>query len=657
MSKRGLSFWLVLITSLLFLTPKFVQANNLTAPAVIFSEVGWAGSSNSASDEWFELKNISNDTVDLSNWQVEITGGSSPINITLTGEILPNQNLVYSRLSPGHPATSVVTALTQPSAPILSISRALSLPNTNLKMTLSDSLGNLVDVAGDGATVLAGTSSPRASMVRKLPTSDGSLATSWYTANYQAGFVAGATDLGTPGLNNQTLPLNENFACTPTKLILDQVNNITCSGDVLDFNNQVDNLTLNINNVSYPISIINGHWQWQGQIEANQPQILVEINTSNLTGNTQSTFTLSSFSTSNQVVINEIMPNPQTGSEWIELYNDSSTTVNLSGWSLDDLVNAGSKPYYFTDGQVLPPKSYLVLDSTQTNIALNNTGDEVNLFDPLGQVVSKASYGNSVKGSTYARHDTGDFAWDSLISPGSRNSFPAKVIYSDQIKINEFLPNPVGNDTQNEWIELKNNSNQDADLSNWILDDNEVGSKAYVIIPGTIIKAHGYLVLPRTQTKLALNNNSDQVRLFSPDNEMKEHVNYANAKEGLGYAIIEGKWIWTNRPTNNSFNLPSVQVSIKPRNSSSSSSRLKSNSSSVLTSNVIAEPLPNYPDIIYQPVGQVKGASIRRDWPFWLKVASIFAILFFVILLSLNIWLKSKTSKNLEKLLKNTRSP
>lgn len=39
--------------------------------SVIFSEIAWMGTSNSANDEWMELKNITSDDIDLTSWQIQ----------------------------------------------------------------------------------------------------------------------------------------------------------------------------------------------------------------------------------------------------------------------------------------------------------------------------------------------------------------------------------------------------------------------------------------------------------------------------------------------------------------------------------------------------------------------------------------------------------
>ena len=43
------------------------------------------------------------------------------------------------------------------------------------------------------------------------------------------------------------------------------------------------------------------------------------------------------------VVINEVMPNPTSGTEWIELYNKTSREIDLTGWWLEDGSSAKTK--------------------------------------------------------------------------------------------------------------------------------------------------------------------------------------------------------------------------------------------------------------------------------------------------------------------------
>ena len=55
---------------------------------IVFNEIAWMGSPNSSNDEWIELKNISNSSIDLGNWQIldkaGTENGSQGIKISFT---------------------------------------------------------------------------------------------------------------------------------------------------------------------------------------------------------------------------------------------------------------------------------------------------------------------------------------------------------------------------------------------------------------------------------------------------------------------------------------------------------------------------------------------------------------------------------------------
>ena len=61
-------------------------------PQVIFNEIAWMGSAHSVNDEWIELKNISDNSVDISSWQILDKTGNIKIIIP-TGTTLPAHQL------------------------------------------------------------------------------------------------------------------------------------------------------------------------------------------------------------------------------------------------------------------------------------------------------------------------------------------------------------------------------------------------------------------------------------------------------------------------------------------------------------------------------------------------------------------------------------
>lgn len=133
--------------------------------------------------------------------------------------------------------------------------------------------------------------------------------------------------------------------------------------------------------------------------------------------------------------------------------------------------------------------------------------------------------------------------------------------YSDDIIINEWLPDPTGNDAEGEFIELKNKGNELVDLVGWRLDDAEGGSVEYVIPPGVKIGAGEIRLFKREETKLALNNSSDSVRLKDPLGRIKTEQSYEKTEEGYSFNWHEdGSPKLSTTPTPGSANNVTVPV-------------------------------------------------------------------------------------------------
>ncbi|HLC76193.1 MAG TPA: lamin tail domain-containing protein [Candidatus Peribacterales bacterium] len=115
----------------------------------------------------------------------------------------------------------------------------------------------------------------------------------------------------------------------------------------------------------------------------------------------------------------------------------------------------------------------------------------------------------------------------------------------DGIRISEIFPNPTGDDADGEWIEIENTLSTNASLCGWTLDDGEDGSKPFVLDTYTL-SPQSLLVLERKQTKLALNNSDESVRLFDPNGEVEDIVIYATSEEGKSFALREDDlFVWT----------------------------------------------------------------------------------------------------------------
>lgn len=107
------------------------------------------------------------------------------------------------------------------------------------------------------------------------------------------------------------------------------------------------------------------------------------------------------------ILVTEIHPNPVEGNEWIELYNSSDSSIQLTDWYMDDEKDAGSKPMPFSLS--IDPKSFARIMTTSS--MLNNSGDIVRFLKPDGSEVFSTSYPTIAKGISYGRRSFGDSSY------------------------------------------------------------------------------------------------------------------------------------------------------------------------------------------------------------------------------------------------------
>lgn len=98
--------------------------------------------------------------------------------------------------------------------------------------------------------------------------------------------------------------------------------------------------------------------------------------------------------------INEFTADPQTdwdesgtvtsSDEWIELYNDGASTVNLTGWSIiiNDSISTNATIHHLNES--ISQRSYTVIMKPEGG--LNNNG-QIQLYNNLGVVVDSVTYG------------------------------------------------------------------------------------------------------------------------------------------------------------------------------------------------------------------------------------------------------------------------
>lgn len=128
------------------------------------------------------------------------------------------------------------------------------------------------------------------------------------------------------------------------------------------------------------------------------------------------------------IYINEI--SPSTDPEWIELYNDSGSSVDLTGYLLED-GNSSSSDDISLSGTI---SAYGFLVFTHSEGWLNNGGDTVKLYNNASPsaVIDQYTYGNMGSSESVARMPNGSSNWQvtSNVTQNSSNPIPTPATTS-----------------------------------------------------------------------------------------------------------------------------------------------------------------------------------------------------------------------------------
>lgn len=146
--------------------------------------------------------------------------------------------------------------------------------------------------------------------------------------------------------------------------------------------------------------------------------------------------------TARMVVLNEIYARPATGAvapknrEYVELYNNGSTPVDVLGWQISEISGSTEKFYTvvasasttsqmqpFSGNTIIPAGGFLVLVfNTEGAEHFNNTGDTIKLYDST-TLLDSHSYPSLAIGKAVVRFPDGIGFWvDPEPTPGTTNT-------------------------------------------------------------------------------------------------------------------------------------------------------------------------------------------------------------------------------------------
>ncbi len=202
--------------------------------------------------------------------------------------------------------------------------------------------------------------------------------------------------------------------------------------------------------------------------------------------------------------INEVESNGGTPGDWIELYNPTAVTVDLSGWALKD--NDSTRTFRFPSGTTIPSGGYLVADEAAFGFGLG-AADDARLFNQFGVLVDGHTWTTHAP-ITYGRcpNGTGAFAATSTSTKGIANDCrPA-------IRVNEIESN---GGTPGDWIELYNAGATPVDVSNFLIKDSD-DTRVTRLPIGTMIAPGAFYVVEEAVLGFGLGA-ADAARIYDAD--------------------------------------------------------------------------------------------------------------------------------------------
>lgn len=321
-------------------------------------------------------------------------------------------------------------------------------------------------------------------------------------------------------------------------------------GNLIDEVNYINNWLEDSNDYAHSMSIVNGVWTAgiktpkQSNIAYVKPQEEQdEIKEDNATTTKEIIYN------ERDIVINEIAwmgDSESVNNEWIEIYNATTTAIDLSGWSveaedgspnisLNKVINVGE---YFllertSDNSVKPISADLIYSGVLSNegeilILKDNTNKEIDRVDSwyagdndTKKTMQRISASQSGILSTNWITNSG--------TPKAQNDLTEENVllsYNDKdIIISEIMWSGTDASSSDEYIELRNTTSNNIDLLNWTIEiipnnaSTTIISLENTIEAGNATSTTPYFLMERTDDNVVSNISADLIYSGSLNND------------------------------------------------------------------------------------------------------------------------------------------
>ncbi len=493
---------------------------------VIINEVAWMGTTNSANDEWIELKNISGGEVDLTGWQLIDQNEQIKINFNFMNKTkIPAGGFILLERTNDDSVPYITADLIYTGA----------LSNSNEGLRLFDNQCNLIDEVLTNPAWPAGDSAQKRTMER-----DGSagLTTSfsWHTYNGAAYNNISGTPKAENSASTVTITSNSSGSATPSnsnenntssnslsnnqsptqyqKILINEIQLSPTSNRFIELYNLNDSA----------VDLTNWYIQRKTQGGDTFTSLVSKTYFENKTITAYGYFLISRESLEGaDIVLNGLT---LTESNTIQLKNPNAEVADKVGWGeANDCEGAcASNP---TDGQSIQRKF-------QNNIFVdtNNNADD---------------FETQACPSPKAQSNTCQISEENNQSNEAPGAF-----FVNHILISEIMAGAGTGHSDEEFIELYNPNNNQIDLTGYSLkrrpSANSTSTQTLVKaddFQNKIIPAKGFILIasPEYQASSSspdiiyshsyrLSDNDDVITLYNNNDEIIDEINYSNIEAG-----------------------------------------------------------------------------------------------------------------------------
>lgn len=291
-----------------------------------------------------------------------------------------------------------------------------------------------------------------------------------------------------------------------------------------------------------------------------------------------------------QVILNEVMPAPTAGDEWVELKNTSAGEVALSDWQVEDNTGLLSPLPGFASLSI-PAGGYFVFELKNR---LNNAGDILILRRPDLSIADSVQYNSSVSDQSWSRvtdtlntfvlaQPSRGFAnlvstpsatpvassptplpsssppspspsllptaspWVSPLPTSPAPSASPLPAASYPLQLSEVQACPQTGEL--EWVEFFNPNTISVTVSGWKLKDSSGNSRSLNLS----IAARSFASVEFTSA--LLNNDGDTLFVLDQYGNPLLEVQLSECQKGESFVYLSGSWQRTTTPTKNTLNV------------------------------------------------------------------------------------------------------